>query len=218
LPILLKTIKISWSRVDWCKFYIKIRNLNVPILIVEATGLKVWRRGHLHYWIIEFYKNPLIGLKVFGAHRRTNKRTDRQTKWWSHKSTFLFKEPRLKAINIRFRYCIWIFMSVSEISVDINKIHGEIRKRMPTQDDCYYSVKVSACGLLSKPHFWRTCSTLIATAKKLLLWTTAIFFRPCTQFGLSIELLHDTFATFIDLLANHWTKFSGKNSVLYPWS
>jgi hypothetical protein len=50
--------KISWSHVVWCKFCIHLRSLNVRHFgMVEGTGLKVRRRGHLqwHDRPTEFY-------------------------------------------------------------------------------------------------------------------------------------------------------------------
>lgn len=40
----------SRSQVDWCKLCIHLRNLNVRhFVMVEPTGLKEWRGGHLHW-------------------------------------------------------------------------------------------------------------------------------------------------------------------------
>jgi hypothetical protein len=39
--------KRSWSHVDWCKFCIHFRSLNVHHFgMVEGTGLKIKRRGY----------------------------------------------------------------------------------------------------------------------------------------------------------------------------
>jgi hypothetical protein len=52
------------------------------------------------------------------------------------------------------------------------------------------------------------------TSSEVLLWIAAdIFLEPhtiWTEYG----LLHDTFATSIDLLAKHWTEFRGEGSVV----
>jgi hypothetical protein len=88
----LSVCKISWSHVDWCKFCIHLRNLNVRHLgMVEDTGLEVRRRGYLQWHDLptEFHKNLPIGSKVIGGggrtHRQTDGRTDgqtdRQTDW-----------------------------------------------------------------------------------------------------------------------------------------
>jgi hypothetical protein len=38
----LSVYKISWSHVDWCKFCIHLRSLNVRLFVmVEGTGLKI---------------------------------------------------------------------------------------------------------------------------------------------------------------------------------
>jgi hypothetical protein len=42
----LSEYKISWSQVDWCKFYIHLRSLNVRHFgMVEGTGLKSTASG-----------------------------------------------------------------------------------------------------------------------------------------------------------------------------
>jgi hypothetical protein len=75
--------KISWSHVDWCKFCIHLRSLNVRHFgMVEGMGLKVTRRGHLqwHDRPTEFYKSLPIGSKVIRG-GLTDRWTDRQTDW-----------------------------------------------------------------------------------------------------------------------------------------
>jgi hypothetical protein len=85
--------KMSWSHVDWCKFCIHLRSLNaLHFGMVEGTGLKVWRRGHLQWHNVptKFHKNLEIGSKVI----RGDTQTDRQTGDLIS-LTFLFKESRL---------------------------------------------------------------------------------------------------------------------------
>jgi hypothetical protein len=86
----LSVYKISWSHVDWCKFCIHLRSLNVHHFgMAEGTGLKVRRRGHLQWHDLptEFHKNLPVGSKVIkGEH--TDRQTDRQTGWWSYKPHF----------------------------------------------------------------------------------------------------------------------------------
>jgi hypothetical protein len=75
----LTVYKMLWSHIDWCKFCIHLSSLNVRhFVIVEDTGLKSRRRGHLqqHDLRTEFHKNLPVGSKVIGG---TDRRTDRQT-------------------------------------------------------------------------------------------------------------------------------------------
>jgi hypothetical protein len=89
---------ISWSHVDWCKFCIHLKSLKDSHFgMVEGTGLKVWRRGHLqwHDLSTEFHKKLPIGSKVIREDTQIDRRTDRQTGDLIS-LTFLFKESRLK--------------------------------------------------------------------------------------------------------------------------
>jgi len=73
----LSEYKISWSYVDWCKFYIHLKSLNVRHFgMVAATALKLWRRGHLRL-PTEFHKNLPTGAKVEGGGGQTETETDR---------------------------------------------------------------------------------------------------------------------------------------------
>jgi hypothetical protein len=77
----LSVYKISWSHVDWCKFCIHLRSLNVCHFgMVEGTGLKVWRRGYLQWHDLptEFHKNLPVGSKVIMGDTQTDRRADRQ--------------------------------------------------------------------------------------------------------------------------------------------
>jgi hypothetical protein len=72
----LSVYKISWSHVDWCKFCIHLRSLNVShIGMLEVTGLKVWRRGYLQWHDLptEFHKNLPIGSKVIRGDTQTDR-------------------------------------------------------------------------------------------------------------------------------------------------
>jgi hypothetical protein len=76
--------------------------------MVEGTGLKVRRRGHLqwHDLLTEFHKNLPIGSKVIrGGHTQIDRRTDRQAGDLIS-LTFLFKESRLKKVKLS-RYTPW---------------------------------------------------------------------------------------------------------------
>jgi hypothetical protein len=68
--------------------------------MVEGSGLKVWRLGHLqwHDLSIEFHKNLPIGSKVIRGGD-----TDRQTGDLIS-LTFVFKESRLKNETLNFQY------------------------------------------------------------------------------------------------------------------
>jgi hypothetical protein len=77
----LSVYKISWPHVNWCKFFIHLRSLNVQHFgMVEGTGLKIRRRGHLqlHDLLTEFHKNlPICSKVIRGGH--THRQTDNQT-------------------------------------------------------------------------------------------------------------------------------------------
>jgi hypothetical protein len=102
----LSVYKISCSHVDWCKFCIHLRSLNVRHFgMVEGTGLKVGRPGHFQWHDLptEFHKNLTIGTKVIRGATQTDGRTDGQTDGLADRQTgdlisltFLFKECRLK--------------------------------------------------------------------------------------------------------------------------
>jgi len=81
--------KMSWSNVDWWKFCIHLRSLNVRhFRMVEATGLKIWHRGHLqwHDLTAKFHENLQICSKVISG--RTHR--DEQTAWRRHCPSFPF--------------------------------------------------------------------------------------------------------------------------------
>jgi hypothetical protein len=68
--------KMSWFHIEWCKFCIHLRSLNVRHFgMVEGAGLKVWCRGYLqwHGLPTEFHKNLPTGSKVIGGDRRTDR-------------------------------------------------------------------------------------------------------------------------------------------------
>jgi hypothetical protein len=70
---------------DWCKFCIHFISLNARhCTMVEATGLKLWHRGHLqcHDLSAEFHEDLPVGSKVIRGHRRID--------WFSHKPHFNF--------------------------------------------------------------------------------------------------------------------------------
>jgi hypothetical protein len=91
----LPVCKISWSQVDWCKFCIHLRSLNVHHFgMVEGTGLKSTAsrspsKARPPYWIYQ-----LVQTLLRGGHKQTDGQTDRQadrqTDWWSHKPHFPF--------------------------------------------------------------------------------------------------------------------------------
>jgi hypothetical protein len=75
----LLVFKISWSHVDWCKFCIHLRRLNIGHFgMLEGTGL-IRLRGHLQWYDLptKFHKNLPIGSKVI----RGDTQTDRHTGW-----------------------------------------------------------------------------------------------------------------------------------------
>jgi hypothetical protein len=89
----LSVYKISCSHVDWCKFYIHFRSLNVRhFVMVEGTGLKsTASRSPSMAWppLLNFIK--IYQLVIRGhthTHTHTHTQTDRQTDWWSHKTHF----------------------------------------------------------------------------------------------------------------------------------
>jgi hypothetical protein len=62
--------KIAWPYLDWCKFCIHLRSLNVRHFgMVAATALKLWHRGHLqwHDFPNEFYRNYQLLKKCIGG-------------------------------------------------------------------------------------------------------------------------------------------------------
>jgi hypothetical protein len=90
----LSVYKISWSHVDWCKFCIHLRSLNVHHFgMVEGTVLKSMGWGHLQWHDLptEFHKNLPIGSKVIRGDRQTDRQTGDLISL-----TFLFEERRLK--------------------------------------------------------------------------------------------------------------------------
>jgi hypothetical protein len=96
----LSVYKISWSHVDWCKFCIHLRRLNVRHFgMVGGTGLISRRRGHLQWHDLpnEFHKNLPLGSKVIrgDTDRETDRQVDRQA-GDIVSLTFLFKESMLK--------------------------------------------------------------------------------------------------------------------------
>jgi hypothetical protein len=94
----LSVYKISWSRVDWCKFCIHLRSLNVRHFgMVKGAGLESRHRGHLQWHDLrtEFHKNLPIGSKVIRGDTQTDRQTDVLISL-----TFLFEESRLKAVAV----------------------------------------------------------------------------------------------------------------------
>jgi hypothetical protein len=102
----LSVYEISWSHVDWCKFCIHLRSLNVRHCgMVEDMGLKVRRRGHLQWHDLptEFHKNLPVGSKVIRGDTQTDKQMDRQPDRQAGdliSLIFLFKESRLIKIFV----------------------------------------------------------------------------------------------------------------------
>jgi hypothetical protein len=76
----LSVYKISWSHVEWCKFFIHLRSLNVRYFgMVEDTGLKsngieVTFNGMTS--LLNFIKISQLVQKLLGG---THRQTDRQT-------------------------------------------------------------------------------------------------------------------------------------------
>jgi hypothetical protein len=59
------------------------QNFNRPNFgVAEATGFKMWLRGHLHL-PTEFHENPKVCSKVISV--------ETQTGWQSYKPAFIFK-------------------------------------------------------------------------------------------------------------------------------
>jgi hypothetical protein len=76
----LSIYKVSWSHVDWCKFCIHLRSLNVRHFgMVEGTGLRstASRSPQWHDLPTEFHKNLPIGSNVIGGGGHTDRQTDR---------------------------------------------------------------------------------------------------------------------------------------------
>jgi hypothetical protein len=100
--------KISWSHVDWCKFCIHLRSLNVRHFgMLEGTVLiSTASRYDLP---TEFHKNLPIGSKVIwggGTHGDLIS------------LTFLFKESRLKNVRVVGSWpCQVYYCQSSEINV-----------------------------------------------------------------------------------------------------
>jgi hypothetical protein len=83
----LPVYKISWSHVDWCKFCIHLRSLDVRHFgMVEGTGLKsTASRSPSTAWpLLNFIKIYQLVKKLLVG------QIDRQTDWWSHKPHFPF--------------------------------------------------------------------------------------------------------------------------------
>jgi hypothetical protein len=66
----LSEYKISWSYIDWCKFCIHLKSLNMHHFgMIAASTLKPRHRCHLQWLDLptEFYKNLSVGSKVDGG-------------------------------------------------------------------------------------------------------------------------------------------------------
>jgi hypothetical protein len=75
----LSEFKMSCSCVEWCKFCVHLRSLNISFLVmVVATALKLCRRGHLQWHDLptDFLKNLPVGSKIDGWDRHTNRQDD----------------------------------------------------------------------------------------------------------------------------------------------
>jgi hypothetical protein len=73
----LSEYNISWSYVEWRKFCIHLRSLNVRHFgMVAATALKLWHRGHLqwHDLLLNFIKMYQLVHKFIG--RQTRRQDD----------------------------------------------------------------------------------------------------------------------------------------------
>jgi hypothetical protein len=76
----LSVYKISWSHIDWCKFCIHLRSLNVRHFgMVEGTELKSRLRGHLQWRDLptEFHRLYQLVQKLLGGGGGSHGRTDR---------------------------------------------------------------------------------------------------------------------------------------------
>jgi hypothetical protein len=97
----LSVYRISWSHVDWCKFCIQIRSLNVRHFgMVEGTGLKItesrstsmaWPPYQIPYKSTNWFKSYWGG----GGDTKTEGQTDRQAGDLIS-FTLIFKESRIK--------------------------------------------------------------------------------------------------------------------------
>jgi hypothetical protein len=90
----LSVYKTSCSHVDWCKFCIHLRSLNGRhFVMVEGTGLKsTASRSPSMAWPSCWISLKIYQLvqKLLGGRTQTDRRTDRQTWWWSYKPHFPF--------------------------------------------------------------------------------------------------------------------------------
>jgi hypothetical protein len=86
----LSVYRISWSHVDWCKFCIHLRSLNV------RHFWNGWRYGIKKYGFEVTFNGMTSLLNFIKIYQLVQKllegdpQTDRQTDWWSHKSYFPF--------------------------------------------------------------------------------------------------------------------------------